>query len=66
MTSDTNIATYRLEILGPDSPPGASPFHNVQNDRRILANVPAMLEAVEEDLTDLLPEGYRAVIKEES
>lgn len=66
MKSDTNIATYRLEILGPDSPPGASPFHRVQEDHRTLANVPAMLEAVEEDLTKLLPDGYRAVIKKES
>ena len=65
MSSDTNIATYRLEIIGPDSPEGASPFHNTQSDQRVLANVPAMLEAVEEDLTKLLPEGYRAEIKEE-
>lgn len=33
-------------------------------DKRVLSNLPAMLEAVEEDLSDLLPEGYYARIKE--
>lgn len=64
-TSNTNIATYRLEILAPDIPPGASPFYGVDEDKRVLSNLPAMLEAVEEDLTDLLPDGYRVIIIKE-
>lgn len=55
------LKIYTLEIH-------ASPFERLVNDssKRVLSNLPSMIEALEEDLTDLLPEGYRAVIKEDS
>jgi hypothetical protein len=53
------VATYTLEILDWE---GETQRKDVEN--RMLANLPAMLEAVEEDLSNLLPEGYSAKIKE--
>lgn len=33
-------------------------------EKRMLADLPAMMEAFEEDLTDLLPIGFRARVRE--
>ena len=63
-----NLATYTLQIFGPEdetlswSPSGPRSSHD-DTDKRLLADLPAIMESVEEDLTDLLPEGYRAVVK---
>lgn len=59
------IASYTLRVVreGGRTPP--SLYTPQEEDKRLLANLPAMLEAVEEDLTKLLPEGYRATITRE-
>jgi hypothetical protein len=54
------LATYDLQVVSAGQEGSAL----TQDDKRVLANLPAMLEAVEEDLTALLPPGYEAVIKE--
>lgn len=60
------LATYNIQILGPEEQPAeeGSAFRWSQEDKRVLSNLPAMLEAVEEDLSELLPEGYSARITE--
>lgn len=61
-----NLATYTLQVFGPEQEPAeeGSAYRWGEQDKRVLSNLPAMLEAVEEDLTLLLPEGYRAIITE--
>ncbi len=64
-----NIATYTIQVFSPEPETyrgfKAKEVEDLKRtDKRVLANLPAMLEAVEEDLTNLLPEGYRAIIKE--
>lgn len=61
-----NLACFNLNIYGPEvALEDVSPLSTSnQQDKRVLANLPAMLEAVEEDLTKLLPPGYSAVIRE--
>jgi hypothetical protein len=53
------LNTYNLQILSP-----AENTSRGDQDKRVLSNLPAMLEAVEEDLTLILPEGYTAKITE--
>lgn len=59
-----NLARYVLNIHGPESEPAeeGSAYRWGEQDKRVLANLPAMLEAIEEDLTSLLPEGYTASV----
>lgn len=66
MSTGYNLACYTLNIYGPESEPAeeGSAYRWSESDARVKANLPAMLEAVEEDLSALLPEGYRAEIKE--
>jgi len=61
-----NLATYNLQVFGPESEPAeeGSAYNWGESDARVLSNLPAMLEAVEEDLTSLLPEGYTVKITE--
>lgn len=61
-----NLAKFDLNIYGPESEPAqeGSAYRWAESDKRLLSNLPAMLEAVEEDLTALLPKGYTAVIRE--
>jgi len=61
-----NLACFNLNIYGPESEPAeeGSAYRWSESDARVLSNLPAMLEAVEEDLTKLLPEGYTAQIRE--
>ena len=49
------LASYELQIVSDDA---ATP----DKDRRCLADLPVYLEETEENLTDILPEGYRAEI----
>ena len=63
MTNEVVLARYTIEIIAPDDPP-ITWNHRVTTPR-VVANLPAMLETIEEDLTDLLPPGYRVAIKEE-
>lgn len=61
----TCIATYNVQVFSEPVPAEeGSADQWALEDKRVLANLPAMLEAVEEDLTKLLPPGYSAVIKE--
>lgn len=39
-------------------------LHHTDKDKRMLADLPAYMEEIEENLSDLLPEGYEAQIKE--
>ena len=58
-----NLATYTLQIFGPVED-GRQHGPNVSAaSKRVLANLPAMLESVEEDFTDMLPEGYTVKIE---
>lgn len=50
------LATFTLQIVGYEPRP--------DSDKRVLANLPAMIESIEEDFTDLLPEGYTVKIRE--
>lgn len=61
-----HLATWNIQIFSVDSEPAeeGSAYRWSESDARVLSNLPAMLEAVEEDLTSLLPEGYRAKITE--
>lgn len=61
-----NIATYNLQIF---TPPIAGvkedvPYSHSDADKRMLADLPAMLEHIEEEIQRLLPEGYEARITE--
>lgn len=59
----TCIATYNIQIMAPGEA-GEWGDDWERPDKRVLSNLPAMLEAVEEDLTKLLPPGYEARIRE--
>lgn len=59
---DTNIATYNLQIFSP-TPQSAAPSLN-ERELRVLADLPAIMEAAEETLTNQLPEGFEARITE--
>jgi len=56
-----NLATFTLQVLGPEPEEGSGLS---DSDKRVLANLPAVVEAVEEDMSDLLPEGYSVRIEE--
>lgn len=58
----TNIATWNIQIFSPEPEEDAPRLS--ETDKRVLADLPAILEAAEEDLEDLLPEGYVARITE--
>ena len=68
----SNIATYNLQIFAPDERYGPEdeipirePIHRESEiDKRLLADLPAMLELVEEQIEGLLPDGYRVRITE--
>lgn len=55
---DVTFQTYSLQIIGPLS----NTWDAVDTWKRVAANLPAIVEATEEDITDLLPDGYRARI----
>lgn len=58
-----NIATYNLQVFAP-----AIDYEDVrtltEQDKRVLADLPAMLEELEELVENKLPEGYRVRITE--
>lgn len=62
------LARYVLTIHSPDvidaSEGSADEWE--RTDARVLADLPARLEAVAEDLEDLLPEGYTVSIEPET
>ena len=53
--NEVTFQTYSLQIIGPL-------VFDADVWKRLEANLPAALESVEEDLTDLLPDEYRAKI----
>jgi len=51
------LVEYVIRIVtGETTPP--------ERDARLMANLPAVMESVEEDVTDLLPDGYVAEVIE--
>lgn len=57
------LARYVLSLHAPDVHDVADQWE--RTEARVLADFPARLEAVEEDLTDLLPAGYRITLEPE-
>jgi hypothetical protein len=57
-----NIATFNVQIFSPEQEQDRPTWSEL--DKRVLADLPAMLEAVEEDLENLLPENYKVRITE--
>lgn len=59
------LARYILIVDGPDDTPAEEGSADVweRQDQRVMADMPARLEEVEENLTDLLPEGYSVRIE---
>lgn len=53
--SSRTVAAYEVEIVADEDT-------SHDDDARMKANLPAVMESVEEDLTDRLPEGYRALV----
>lgn len=51
--SEQPVKWYELRILASES---------ARDELLVFANLPGMLQAVEDDLTDLLPEGWTAQI----
>jgi len=58
--SGIELAEFLLVIHSPQivSAEGDADVTYLMQDKRVLADLPAMLEATVEDLTDLLPPGY--------
>lgn len=58
----TILATYDLQIFSPE-PEGDVP-KLTEMDKRVLADLPARLEVMEELLEQTFPEGYQVLIRE--
>jgi hypothetical protein len=60
-----NLACYTLNIYGPESEPAeeGSAYRWGKSDNRLLANLPAYVESWQEDMSDILPEGYTVKIE---
>lgn len=65
MSDERVLETYSLQILTPESSPAeeGSAFSLEQQEKRVLANLPAMLEDAQENLSDVLPEGWSVRIR---
>lgn len=57
----TTLQTFCLEVISPEEPEDEW----LRSDQRVLSNLPALIEEVEENMTDLLPEGYSVKILED-
>lgn len=66
MSEGSDLACFNLNVYGPESEPAeeGSAYRWSESDRRVLANLPAMLQEIEENLTGMLPEGYWVRIRE--
>lgn len=62
------LARYVLTVHSPDVVDASEGSADTweRTDARVLADLPAMLEAVEEDLGDLLRDGYEVTIESET
>jgi len=66
------LATYTLQVFAPDTKvapgepiPERPPVHQAtEQDKRVLADLPAMIEMLEDALQDLLRDGYSVRISE--
>lgn len=58
------IAAYVLLVFAPDATPAeeGSAYGLELQEQRVKADMPARLEELEENLTDMLPEGFTAQI----
>ena len=59
-----NLATFNLQVFSPMGDREVPVHRETEQDKRVLADMPAMLELVEEQLTDLMPKGYYVQITE--
>lgn len=57
-----SLVTFTLQVFSPET--DESTMISNGTEKRVLADLPAMLESVEEDLEDLLPEGFQVRITE--
>ena len=66
--SGFELARYVLSVRSPEVVPAeeGSAYRWALSDQRVLANLPAMIEAAEEDLQKLMPDGYSVTIREET
>ena len=55
------LARYLIEVISDDIV-GSSETDYELRDARVMADMPARLEEIEENLTDMLPENYSARI----
>jgi hypothetical protein len=59
------VVAYTLRVDAPDAPAEEGSAEKMEREeQRVRAFLPAHLNAVEEDLEDLLPEGWSVHIKE--
>ena len=65
--SGFELARYVLSIRSPEVVPAeeGSAYKWDLSDQRLLANLPAMIEAAQENLQDLMPEGYTVTLSED-
>lgn len=65
-TTGFNIATYNLQVFSPEVDPAeeTSMYRWSESDKRVLSDLPAMLELIEEQLEGILPDGYQVRITE--
>lgn len=61
-----NLSTYNLQVFSPPVAPEeeTSAYRWSESDKRVLADLPAMLEQIEDELTSKLPDGYEVRITE--
>ena len=59
-----NLTTYTLRVLAPSLEPEEGAYIATEEDKRVLADLPAMIEHAEEELESHLPEGYLVMITE--
>jgi hypothetical protein len=62
LRSRNGIATYNIQVLSPDLDGDAPRLSDT--DKRVLANLPAALEVIEEELEKILPAGYTVRVTE--
>lgn len=53
------IATYLIQVMSPVGE-SVSDLDIEQREKRVLADLPSIAEEVEENVTDMLPEGFEA------
>ena len=60
----STLATYNVQVFAPPTDYFEHVRLPTEQDKRVLADLPAMLELIEDELERALPEGYRVRITE--